>query len=80
MWTLRFWKAVAERSIGTAAQSALAVVVVDQYVDAFAVDYKHVAGVALGGAFACVLKCLAAYGWNDLSGPSLGTEQLRKQA
>lgn len=78
MFSKAFWKATAERAVATAAQSAIAVIVVDTQVDAFMLDWRHVAGVAAGGAVLAVLKALAAGVWNPLSGPSFGPERLRQ--
>ena len=59
IFTKAFWMDATDRVVSTAAQSVLAVVAVDQVVpNAFALDYKTLAGVAGGGALLALLKLL----------------------
>jgi hypothetical protein len=56
MWTKDFWKAVAERTISTAAESLLGVI--SMAVILQAVDWPYALGVAGVATLASVLKCL----------------------
>ena len=56
--TKRFWVDAAERSAATAAQSVLAAIGVDQ-VSALELDYKQLAGIALGSALLAIMKAVA---------------------
>jgi hypothetical protein len=59
IFTKAFWMDAADRVVSTAAQSALAVVAVDQVVpNAITLDYKTIGGVAAGGALLALLKLL----------------------
>lgn len=69
MWTLGFWKQVAERAIKTAAQAALAFFVVGQTVFAD-VNWLAVAGAAGVGAIASVLTSIASIGVGQPDSPS----------
>jgi hypothetical protein len=60
-----------ERAVATAAECALSVIGVDAVVDATAVDWKAIAGIAAGGAILSVLKSVAARGFNDSDTASL---------
>ena len=67
----RFWRETAERSMKTAAQSALLVVGADQ-INAFAAGWADVAGFAVGGAVLSVLTSVASKRLgDDDSTPSL---------
>lgn len=59
MWTGLFWKAAAERAIKTAAQVVVTFLGAD-VVNAFAVDYERVAGIAAGAAVVSVLTSLVS--------------------
>ena len=59
MWTALFWKALAERTISTAAQAALLALGADA-LNALTVEWTDVAGFAAGGAVLAILKGLAA--------------------
>jgi hypothetical protein len=61
MFTKLFWRDAAERSISTAAQSALLALGQDVAgFDVFAADWRNVVGFAAGGAVLAMLKALAA--------------------
>lgn len=75
MFTKKFWKAAAERSVATAGQAVLAVIGVDQVVNAFELDWVTLGGVAAGGAFLSLVKSIAVGKFTDGS-PSLGGERL----
>jgi hypothetical protein len=63
LFTGAFWVDTLERTIATAAQSVVAVVGADQvFPNAFALDYKVLAGVAAGGALGALLKVFAKLG------------------
>lgn len=70
MWSLVFWKDVAERAASTAAQSAIALLGADGF-DLLAVDVVDVLGVSLGGAVLSVLKSLVASRVHDPVSASL---------
>ena len=59
MFTRTFLRDLLERSLSTAAQSALLVLGADQ-IDAIAADWRTVAGFAAGGFVLSVLKGVAA--------------------
>lgn len=59
-----------ERAVATAAETIGALIVADQITNAFAVDWKAIAGVAGLSAFASVLKSLAALKVNDTVSPA----------
>lgn len=76
MWTARFWKAIAERAVSTAAQAAVLALGADA-VNALSVDWLDVAGFAAGGFTLSVLKGLAANAITGGDGPGLtGAETL----
>ena len=61
MFTRTFWRDAAERSISTAAQSALLALGQDVVgFDVFGADWRNVVGVAVGGGVLSLLKALAA--------------------
>lgn len=74
MWTVLFWKAVAERAIKTFAQGAVALLVGDG-IGITDVNWATVASVAGLAAIASVLTSVASAGATDGS-PSLTTEKL----
>ena len=69
LWTKRFWQAVAERAVKTAAQSAVLVIGADQF-NVIHVDWLEVAGFAGGGAVLSVLTSVASARLSDGDGPS----------
>lgn len=78
MFTAFFWLAAGERAIKTAAQVVVTFLGAD-LIDAFAVDYTRVLGIALGAAGLSVLTSLisAPAGPDDAKGtPSLVGESL----
>lgn len=58
IFTRAFWVDAVERSVATAAEAAAATFVVDR-MSAFSVDWKQLAGIALGAALAALLKAIA---------------------
>ena len=72
-WTRAFWQAALERSIKTAAQSAILVIGADQ-VNVIAVDWPEVAGFAAGGLILSVLTSVATSQLGSNDGPSLANE------
>lgn len=58
IWSLAFWKATAERSIATAAQSGLAYLGMG-VINVLEVSWPAFGGIAAGGAVFSVLKSLA---------------------
>jgi hypothetical protein len=61
MFTRLFWRDAAERSISTAAQSALLALGQDVAgFDLFSADWRNVVGFAVGGGVLSLLKALAA--------------------
>lgn len=59
MWTADFWRAVAERAVKTAAQTAAATIVAFGAVTAWAVDWPLVGGAV---ALATILSVLTSIG------------------
>ena len=59
MWSSYFWIDAAERAIKTAAEVAILFFSAGQ-LNVFAVDWKTVVGLALGGAVLSVLSSLAS--------------------
>lgn len=74
MWTVLFWKAVAERAIKTFCQGAVALLVGDG-IGITEVNWLSVLSVAGLAAIASVLTSVASAGATDGS-PSLSTEKL----
>lgn len=75
MWTITFWKAVAERAISTAAQAALGVLI--SVASVGAIDWRLVGSTVLIATLVSVLKNIAAAAITDGS-PSLnGSESLQ---
>lgn len=74
MRTAEFWLAAAERAAKTAAQVAVTFVGAD-LLNAFAVDYERVAGLALGAALVSVLTSVASAQVGPKGTPSLVGEQ-----
>lgn len=60
MWRYSFWEDLAERSIRTAAQSAVAYLTVAGVTDAWTVDWRALAGIALLAGLLSSLTSLAA--------------------
>lgn len=58
--TAKFWEDLGERAVMTAAQSAISTIGVDGMVDAFALDWRAIGGIAVGAAVLSVAKSLAA--------------------
>ncbi len=57
--TRAFWVDAAERAVKTCAQTALAVIGVDQ-LDIIAADWAAIASIAVGGAVLSVLSSIAS--------------------
>jgi hypothetical protein len=71
MFTVTFWKQAVERAIKSAAQALLGLWVGAQAFNAWDVDWKKAAGVALGAALLSVLTSLASAGVGKKGSPSL---------
>lgn len=84
MFTIVFWKAVAERALKTAGQAA-ALAIGSEFIDgtpmvnALAVDWVQVGGFALGGVVISVLTSVASHAVTGV-GPSLTGEVLDNYA
>ena len=71
MWTLSFWRALLERALKSAAQTALLAVGSDALAaDAFHFDWDKMAGFAVGGFILSALTSIASGAVTDGS-PSL---------
>lgn len=71
MFTMSFWKQAAERAVKAAATALLAAWVVgDQVLNAWALDPKEGAGIALGGAVASLLLSVASLPVGEPGSPS----------
>jgi hypothetical protein len=70
MFTWLFWRDALERSLATAAQSALALLGADGF-DLLEVDVADVFGVSLGGFVLAILKAVVASKLNDPNSASL---------
>lgn len=70
LMTGSFWAGAAERAVKTAAQTLIAQMAATQVIDAFHIDYKTAAGVAL---FAAMLSVLMSIGSAPIgpAGPSM---------
>ena len=81
MWTLAFWRAVAERALKTAAQSAVLTVGADSLgANALTFDWVQMGGFALGGLVLSVLMSIASAastGSPSLSGAEILTPAKR---
>ena len=76
MWTLIFWKAVAERALKTAGQSAILAIGADSlHANALTFDWATMGGFALGGAVLSVLSSIASAATTDGS-PSLNGAEI----
>jgi hypothetical protein len=72
MWTLAYWKQVAERMIKAGAAALLSAWVVgDGVLDAWKLDPKEGAGIALGGMIVSLLLSLASAPFGEPGTPSL---------
>jgi hypothetical protein len=71
MFTVTFWRQAVERAVKSAAQALLGLWVGAQAFNAWDVDWKKAAGVALGGAILSVLTSLASAGVGRSDSPSL---------
>lgn len=60
MMTLNFCKNAAERAAKTAAQSVLLAIGAAQGFDLFALDWRNVAGAAIGGAILSLLTSIVS--------------------
>jgi Putative lactococcus lactis phage r1t holin len=80
MFTLTFWKQAGERAIKSAAQALLGLWVGAQAFNAWDVDWKKAAGVALGGAILSLLTSLASAGVGKSNSPSLVDTNGKKHA
>lgn len=70
MFTAKFRNDAIERALSTAAQTAVAVVGMDQ-ISALQVDWKYVGGVALTAGILSLLKSVAARRTGDSDSASL---------
>jgi hypothetical protein len=70
MFTIQFWKDLAERAAKTAAQFAL-VVTGGNLADAWSLDWKAVLGAALAGVATSILTSLGSLGVNSSGTASL---------
>lgn len=77
MWTVKFWKAAAERAAKSAAQGALLYFGADQVMDAWHANWGAAGGIALGAAVLSVLSSLLSGAVGDSSSPSLVTGDTR---
>jgi hypothetical protein len=68
--TLAFWADAAERSIKTAAQSALLAFGADKVLDALTATWSHVGYMALGGAILSLLTSIASAPVSSSTGPA----------
>lgn len=75
-WDLGFWKATAERVIGTAAASAIAVLSV---ADPVGIDWQQ--GLVMTGIASAVtaLKCIVANVSPGASGPGFGNAEILEE-
>ncbi|WP_026923285.1 holin [Glycomyces arizonensis] len=71
MFTKRFWKKATERAGKSAAQAVIGAVALDGVVNAFTLDWKLAAGVALGGALLSYLTSMATAGVGEKDSPDL---------
>ncbi|QDF19765.1 hypothetical protein QEH38_gp33 [Mycobacterium phage LilSpotty] len=74
MWTLTFWKDAVERALKSAAQAVILALGGD-LADFWSLDWKNVAGVALGGAG---LSLLTSIGSDVLPVGNKGTASLTR--
>lgn len=70
MWSGKYWREAAERAIKTAAQFAL-VAIGGDFVNAWELDPKLVAGAAVAGAVTSVLTSLASRPFGPADSPSV---------
>ena len=61
MWTARFWRDAAERTIRTMAQTLLALLG-NQAVNVVALDWQQMLSVTVGAGLVCVLTAIVASG------------------
>lgn len=76
MFTLIFWKQVAERAVKTAGQFVAGVVVADHVgpvANAYSLDWKIIVGAALSGAVLSVATSLGSIPLGSSDSPSLVT-------
>jgi hypothetical protein len=74
IWTTRFWKAVAERAIKTAAQ-VLVVFLGADLLDVFSVNWERALGIGLGALLVSVLTSLASSTVSG-GGPSITNDEV----
>ena len=70
IWTIGFWKGVAERAVKTAAQTAVAFFVVGE-TGVADVDWATIGGISLVAAIVSVLTSLASAPFGPEGTPSL---------
>ncbi len=70
LFTKRFWYDALERAIKTFAQSAVLAIGASQ-LNVFALDWKNLAGFALGGAILSILTSMAGVGVGEKGTASL---------
>jgi len=70
----KFWKAAFERAVKTAVQAVVLAIGAAQGAALFALDWKNVAGAALGGAAVSLLTSLISLPIGPADSPSLISE------
>jgi hypothetical protein len=71
---LNFWKLAAERAIKTAVQAVVLAIGAAQGADLFTLDWRNVAGAAIGGAVVSLLTSLMSLSIGPKDSPSLISE------
>jgi hypothetical protein len=74
MFTVKFWKAAAERATKSVAQAVVLYFGADQVFDAWHANWGAAGGIALGAAVLSVLSSLLSSKVADSSSPSLVKE------
>ena len=74
MWTLDYWKDLAERALKTGAQAIVLGLGLAEGFDLFAMDWAAALGLFLGGAFLSVLTSLISAPFSSKGTASFVTE------
>jgi hypothetical protein len=74
MWTLNFWKDVAERALKTAAQAVILGIGLAEGANLFEMDWRAALGFAAGGAVLSFLTSVASAPFGTKGTASLETE------